>query len=121
MVVNDVKSESGQLVKEKKKWRSGKIFEAAESAKDIKANSKFGLRDEKDSYICIYIYFRKAHHLVMKMTQLQMASKTQCMLYLPKAGVKGFQILYWLSSCDDKDKDKILCNVGAECFTRVIY
>ena len=45
------------------------------------------------------------------------------MLYLPKArvGVKGFQILYWLSSCDDKDKDKILCNVGAEYFTRVIY
>ena len=23
-----------------------------------------------------------------------------------KQGVKGFKILYWLSSCDDKDKDK---------------
>ena len=49
MVVNNDKSESGQLVKEKKKWRSGRIFEAAESAKHIKANSKSGLRDEKDS------------------------------------------------------------------------
>ena len=38
-----------------------------------------------------------------------------------KQGVKGFKILYWLSSCDDKDKDKILCSVGAEYFTRVIF
>ena len=32
---------------------------------------------------------------------------------------QGFKILYWLSSCDDKDKDKILCIIGAEYFSGV--
>ena len=42
-----------------------------------------------------------------------------------KQGVQGFKILYWLSSCDDKDndkdkdKDKILCIIGAEYFSGV--
>ena len=68
------------------------------------------------------IYFLKAHHLVMTMTetktykktntktkthiqrQIQSSSKTrwQCMLFF----FQGFKILYWLSSCDDKNKDK---------------
>ena len=40
-----------------------------------------------------------------------------CYIY-QKQGVQGFKILYWLSSCDDKDKDKdtILCIIRAEYF-----
>ena len=34
-------------------------------------------------------------------------------------GVQGFKILYWLSSCDDKDKDKILCIFRGEYFSGV--
>jgi len=43
-----------------------------------------------------------------------------CYIY-QKQGVEGFKILYWLSSCDDKDKDKdkILCTIGAEYFSGV--
>ena len=41
-----------------------------------------------------------------------------CYIY-QKQGVQGFKILYWLSSCDDKDKDKILCIIGAEYFSGV--
>ena len=40
--------------------------------------------------------------------QIQSAYKTQNMLFFSKAGVQGFKILYWLSSCDDKDNDSIL-------------
>ena len=29
-----------------------------------------------------------------------------CYIY-QKQGVQGFKILYWLSSCDDKNKDKV--------------
>ena len=77
-------------------------------------------------------YFLKAYCLVMTMTETktykkntntktrhrQSASKTQCMLYYSKAGVQGFEILYWLSSCDDKDKDKEtnLCILGVNIF-----
>ena len=71
------------------------------------------------------IYFLKAYHLAMTMTetkiykkkntntkthrqrQIQSDSKTQCMLFFQKQGVQGFKILYWLSSCDDKDKDMV--------------
>ena len=34
-------------------------------------------------------------------------------------GVQGFKILYWLSSCDDKDKDTILWIIRAEYFSGV--
>ena len=27
--------------------------------------------------------------------------------FFQKQGVQGFKILYWLSSCDDKNKDKV--------------
>ena len=82
--------------------------------------------------ICLYymmfqtiqtINFLKAYYLVMTMTktetykktkthrqrQTQNASKTQCMLFFQRQGFQGFKILYWLSSCDDKDKPPILC------------
>ena len=44
-----------------------------------------------------------------------------------KQGVQGFRILYWFSSCDDKDRDKdkdkgkdtILCILRGECFSGV--
>ena len=38
-----------------------------------------------------------------------------------KQGVQGFKILYWLSSCDDTDKDKnpILCIIRGEYFSGV--
>ena len=53
----------------------------------------------------------------------QSASKTHCMLYYSKAGVQGFEILYWLSSCDDKDKDKEtnLCILGVNIFQGGIF
>ena len=77
------------------------------------------------------IYFLKAYHLAMAMTatktykktkthrqrQIQSDSKTQCMLFFQKQGVQGFKILYWLSSCDDKDKDKILGIFRGEYFS----
>ena len=41
-----------------------------------------------------------------------------CYIY-QKQGVQGFEILYWLSACDDKDKDTILCIIRAEYFSGV--
>ena len=41
-----------------------------------------------------------------------------CYIY-QKQGVQGFEILYWLSSCDDKDKDKILGIFRGEYFSEV--
>ena len=84
------------------------------------------------------IYFLKAYHLVTIMTetktykkintktkthrhrerQIQGASKTHCMLYIcyiyiyQKLGVQGFKMWYWLYSCDDKDKDKEMLEMG---------
>ena len=45
------------------------------------------------------------------------------MIYYSKAGVQGFEILYWLSSCDDKDKDKEtnLCILGVNIFQGGIF
>ena len=34
-------------------------------------------------------------------------------------GVQGFKILYWLFSCDDTDKDTILCIIRGEYFSWV--
>ena len=56
--------------------------------------------------------------LVMTMTETKTYKKTntktrtKCFqdpmyaIFFSKQGVQGFKILYWLSSCDDKDKDK---------------
>ena len=41
-----------------------------------------------------------------------------CYIY-QKQGVQGFEILYWLSACDDKDKDTLLCIIRAEYFSGV--
>ena len=49
--------------------------------------------------------------------QIKSDSKTQCMPYLSTSGVQGFKILYWLSSCDGKDKDPILCIIRVEYFS----
>ena len=86
------------------------------------------------------IYFLKAYHLVMTMTATETYKNTNtktkththtdkdkykvlprpnvCYIY-QKQGVQGFKILYWLSSCDDKDKDTILCIIRAEYFSGV--
>ena len=57
-----------------------------------------------------------------KDTHTQTKTNTKCFqdpIYAiyQKQVVQGFRILYWLSSCDDKDKDKILCIIRAEYFS----
>ena len=63
-----------------------------------------------------------------KDTQTQTKTNTKCfqdpisICYIfRKQGVQGFTILYWLSSCDntDKDKNSILCIIRGEYFSGV--
>ena len=80
------------------------------------------------------IYFLKPYHLVMTMTKTKTYKKTETKTktqtdkdkykvltrpkicyFFSKAGVQGFKILYWLSSCDDKDKEYFL---GVNTFQR---
>ena len=58
---------------------------------------------------------RQRHTYIDKDKYKVLPRPNVCYIY-QKQGVQGFKILYWLSSCDDLDKDKdrnpILCILG---------
>ena len=91
--------------------------------KDTQTPTKTNTKCFQDLMYAIFIKYYIDCLLVMTKTktnrqrQIQSSSKTQCMLFFQKQGVQGFKILYWLSSCDDKDKDKILGIFRGEYFS----
>ena len=73
----------------------------------------------QDPVYAIFIKSRGFKDLKYYIGCLLVKTKTKTKSYVcQKQGVRGFRILYWLSSCDDKDKDKdtILCIIRAEYF-----
>ena len=51
--------------------------------------------------------------------QIQVLPRPNVCYIYQKQGLQGFKILYWLSSCEDKDKDMISCIIRAEYFSGV--
>ena len=56
-------------------------------------------------------YKTKQRHTYTDKDKYKVLPRPNVWYIYQKQGVQGFEILYWLSSCEDKDKGPILCNL----------